>query len=187
MQLKEYPFSKVQGIGLWALGFDVFNVLLFFWYLLLRKNWQRGHSAVCAYWMGCECIVMASRCNFIKMFCCCKSKVVAAEKCWCNKDFGADSVAFSLCFRVSFVLKSNLQMIFVFMSNRISFHWKDIYFTMETNLKPWVILVSCSLLRRQSLNATLLGDIRKRPPQVSYEAIVEALIEARHWFGWLVL
>lgn len=33
-------------------------------------------------------------------------------------------------------LKRNLQMIFVFMSNRISFHWKSICFTMETNLKP---------------------------------------------------
>ena len=88
----------------------------------------------------------------------------AAEKCWCNKAFGWELLGSFLCFGVSFVLKSNLQMIFVFMSNRISFHWKSICFTMETNLKPWVILVSCSLLRRQSLNATLLDDIRKRPP-----------------------
>ena len=188
MQLREsLPFLrfKVSGFGVWA--FDVFNVLLF----SDICSWERIGSVDIVLFVHLEWAGSASWWHQGATLSNCF--VIAALR-WLQLR-NADAIRFleriallfPCVFWVSFVLKSNLPMIFVFMSNRISFHWKSICFTMETNLKPWVILVSCSLLRRQSLNTTLLGDIRKRPPQVSYEAIVEALIEARHWFGWVVL
>ena len=166
MLLREsLPFLrfKVSGFGVWA--FDVFNVLLF----SDICSWERIGSVDIVLFVHLEWAGSASwwhqgatsLSNYFRFW---FQGQEAAEKCWCNKAFGWELLGSFLCFGVSFVLKSNLQMIFVFMSNRISFHWKSICFTMETNLKPWVILVSCSLLRRQSLNATLLDDIRKRPP-----------------------
>ena len=162
--LESLPFLrfKVSGFELWTLIFSTY------FYFSDICSWERIGSVDIVLFVHLEWAGSASwwhqGATLSKRFVVAKVRSLQLRNADAIRIFGRIALLFLCVFWGCVVAKSNLQMIFVFMSSRISFHWKAICFTMETNLKPWVILVSCSLLRRQSLNTTLLGDIRKRTP-----------------------